>query len=245
MLAFAEQLTLAPASVGPETQEAMRRAGLDEDKIFAAVQAICYRNFISRSADMLGVEREQPSFLDDVFVGVVAERSAQQAENDQSRTLNATATDQSRQAAASLNDKTPRSYTQVLHARPAVAKADAAVWQAIRASLSSRRYSLLSVCIAGLLGLNEHVAAVRGDLGPDTAERVASYWPGVTLDPQERALLNYVQLGTVAEATIDQSDVADLQKIGIPGRDILAVAALTSYQNYALRAARAFAAIAR
>ena len=67
----------------------------------------------------------------------------------------------------------------------------------------------------------------------------------MTLDPQERALLNYVQLGTVAEATIDQSDVADLQKIGIPDRDILAVAALTSYQNYALRAARAFAAIAR
>ncbi len=56
LLEFAEKLTLMPSLIGPDDVERLQDVGLTEQQIFAGIQAICYRNFISRIADSLGVE---------------------------------------------------------------------------------------------------------------------------------------------------------------------------------------------
>ncbi len=56
ILEFAEKLTLTPSLVGPDDIKHLRHTGLTDRQIFASIQAICYRNFISRVADSLGVE---------------------------------------------------------------------------------------------------------------------------------------------------------------------------------------------
>ncbi|HEX6287246.1 MAG TPA: hypothetical protein VFZ80_07150 [Acidimicrobiia bacterium] len=55
---YTEKLTRAPAAVGPEDIEALRRAGLDDQGISSATQVIAYFNYINRIAEGLGVPME-------------------------------------------------------------------------------------------------------------------------------------------------------------------------------------------
>ena len=55
---LAEQLTLRPASVGPEEIERLRAVGLEDAAIHDAIQVIGYFNYVNRIADAVGIEDE-------------------------------------------------------------------------------------------------------------------------------------------------------------------------------------------
>ena len=56
MLEFAEKLTFTPDRLSKADVEELRQAGFSDPEILAIVLAAAYRNFITRVADMLGVE---------------------------------------------------------------------------------------------------------------------------------------------------------------------------------------------
>ena len=56
MLEFSEKLTFTPGQLGEADLEELRQAGHGEKEILGIVLAASYRNFITRVADMLGVE---------------------------------------------------------------------------------------------------------------------------------------------------------------------------------------------
>lgn len=58
LLAYAEKLTLAPASCGPDDVEELRRRGWGDDAISSATQVVAYFNYINRIAEGLGVDHE-------------------------------------------------------------------------------------------------------------------------------------------------------------------------------------------
>ena len=58
LCAFAEKLSLAPATMREEDLAPLRAAGLDDVAIHDAVQVIAYFNYINRVADALHVEVE-------------------------------------------------------------------------------------------------------------------------------------------------------------------------------------------
>jgi uncharacterized peroxidase-related enzyme len=58
LLAYAEQLTANPASIGPGDVAQLRRAGLDDRAIHDACAVVSYFAFVNRIADGLGVELE-------------------------------------------------------------------------------------------------------------------------------------------------------------------------------------------
>lgn len=70
ILEFAEKLTLTPSLIGPDDVKCLHQAGLSDREIFASIQAICYRNFISRIADSLGVELEDDRNVAPEILGV-------------------------------------------------------------------------------------------------------------------------------------------------------------------------------
>ncbi len=254
---LAERLTQTPILIGRDDLEPLREAGLDEDQILAAILAICYRNFISRSADMLGVKEwsspddlpTQSADLLNAFEDVVAKRKASQAPRKNPAATSSREVEgvksESGGSASFLSTIPGTDLSTVLQARPSVAEADAATRQAIESNLPSRWQSLISVCIAGLLGLDHQVAALRGELEPELAEKVAANWPGAPLDAKEMALLGFAHAGTVAQATITEEELGELRSIGLSDRDILAAAALTAYDNHALRASQALGVLAR
>ena len=55
---LADQLTLRPASVGPEDIERLRAVGLEDAAIHDAIQVIAYFNYINRVADAVGIPDE-------------------------------------------------------------------------------------------------------------------------------------------------------------------------------------------
>jgi uncharacterized peroxidase-related enzyme len=55
---LADQLTLRPASVGPEDIERLRAVGLEDAAIHDAIQVIAYFNYINRVADAVGIADE-------------------------------------------------------------------------------------------------------------------------------------------------------------------------------------------
>jgi len=61
LVRYADQLTLAPATVRAEDVEALRAAGLDDRGIHDACAIIAYFAFVNRIADGLGVELEPPA----------------------------------------------------------------------------------------------------------------------------------------------------------------------------------------
>ena len=249
---LAERLTQTPILIGRSDLMPLREAGLDEDQILAAILAICYWNFTTRSADMLGVEVEEmagrqgsddSAYLENAFEDVVAKRKASQALRKNPATTSSREVEgvksESGGSASFLSTIPGADLSAVLQARPSVAEADAATRQAIQSNLPSRWQSLISVCIAGLLGLDHQVAALRGELEPELAAKVAANWPGAPLDPKEMALLGFAHAGTVAQATITEEEIGELRNVGLSDRDILAAAALTAYDNHALRASQA------
>jgi uncharacterized peroxidase-related enzyme len=58
LLAYAEKLTLRPASVESGDIQKLRREGFSDAAIHDAAQVIAYFNYINRIADGLGVDRE-------------------------------------------------------------------------------------------------------------------------------------------------------------------------------------------
>ena len=59
ILAYAERLTLAPASVEKADIERMRRAGLDDEAILHVCEVAAYFNYVNRMADGLSVQLEE------------------------------------------------------------------------------------------------------------------------------------------------------------------------------------------
>jgi len=55
---FAEQLTLRPASIGPEEIARLHAVGLDDVAIHDAIQVIAYFNYVNRVADAVGIPDE-------------------------------------------------------------------------------------------------------------------------------------------------------------------------------------------
>ncbi len=56
MLEFAEKLTFTPGQMNETDLEGLRQVGFNDQEVLAIVLAAAYRNFITRVADMLGVE---------------------------------------------------------------------------------------------------------------------------------------------------------------------------------------------
>ncbi len=56
MLEFAEKLTFSPGQLSEADVEELREVGFTDQEILGIVLAAAYRNFITRVADMLGVE---------------------------------------------------------------------------------------------------------------------------------------------------------------------------------------------
>ena len=59
MLGFAEKLTVAPQTMAEADVAALRAAGFADVDILDIALLVCYRNFINRLADGLGVELDQ------------------------------------------------------------------------------------------------------------------------------------------------------------------------------------------
>ena len=58
ILAYAERLTLEPASVEQSHIERMRKAGLSDEAILHACEVTAYFNYVNRMADGLAVQLE-------------------------------------------------------------------------------------------------------------------------------------------------------------------------------------------
>ena len=56
MLEFAEKLTFTPGQLREADVKELRQVGFNDKEILAIVLAAAYRNFITRVADLLGVE---------------------------------------------------------------------------------------------------------------------------------------------------------------------------------------------
>ncbi len=56
MLEFSEKLTFTPGQLREADVEELREAGFSDHEVLGIVLAAAYRNFITRVADMLGVE---------------------------------------------------------------------------------------------------------------------------------------------------------------------------------------------
>ena len=59
MLAFAEKLTVAPHTMSQADVAGLRSAGFSDVDILDIVLLTCYRNFINRLGDGLGVELDE------------------------------------------------------------------------------------------------------------------------------------------------------------------------------------------
>jgi uncharacterized peroxidase-related enzyme len=59
ILAYAERLTLEPASVEASDVERMRTAGLSDEAILHACEVASYFNYVNRMADGLAVQLEE------------------------------------------------------------------------------------------------------------------------------------------------------------------------------------------
>ena len=56
MLEFAEKLTFTPGRLTEDDVQELRKVGFSDGEILGIVLASAYRNFITRVADLLGVE---------------------------------------------------------------------------------------------------------------------------------------------------------------------------------------------
>jgi len=75
MLEYAEKITLSPSQVGEDDVSGLRKAGWIDREILSIAALTCYRNFISRMADAVGVELAseyknlRKDYLDTLMVG--------------------------------------------------------------------------------------------------------------------------------------------------------------------------------
>lgn len=75
MLEYAEKITIQPDQVGKKDIERLREAGWNDREILDIAAVSCYRNFITRMADALGVELTEDyrnlrkDYVDSLMVG--------------------------------------------------------------------------------------------------------------------------------------------------------------------------------
>lgn len=132
------------------------------------------------------------------------------------------------------------SLDDVLAAAPGALEADSEMRRQIRAGLTPRMYAMIGVTVAGLLRSQRYADALRGPLDGNLAAQLIKDWTQAPLDDQERAVLAYVEKGTLDEASVRRSDVDRLRDEGLSDRDVLSIATAIAYHNYAIRMAAAF-----
>ena len=130
-------------------------------------------------------------------------------------------------------------YEDALSLAPHALAADTDMAAGVKASLEPRRYAIVSLAIAGFLGCDRFVEALRGPLDVETVRKVCLDWREADLNEQEQAVLAFTEKGTLDESSVRPKDVQTLRDAGLSDSDILSVTAAVSYQNYALRVAAA------
>jgi len=130
-------------------------------------------------------------------------------------------------------------FEDALSLAPHASAADGDMAAAVKAGVEPRRYAIVSLSIAGLIGCESFVEALRGPLDVGIARKVCLNWREAELDEQEQAVMSFTEKGTLDESSVRQDDVQALRNSGLSDQDILSLTALVSYQNYALRVAAA------
>lgn len=130
-------------------------------------------------------------------------------------------------------------FEDVLSLAPHAAASDEDMAAAVKAGVDPRRYALVSLAIAGMLGCENFAEALCGPLDVESTRRVCLDWREAGLDQQDQAVLAFTEKGTMDESSVRREDVQALREVGLSDQDILSLAALVSYQNYALRVAAA------
>ena len=138
-----------------------------------------------------------------------------------------------------LKEVPGRLFEDVLTLAPHALVADSDMAAGVKASLEPRRYAIVSLAIAGFLGCSQFTEALRGPLDVETARQVCLNWREVELNKLEQAIMFFTEKGTLDESTVSPDDVQALRDAGLSDTDVLAVTAVVSYQNYALRVAAA------
>ena len=138
-----------------------------------------------------------------------------------------------------LKEVPGRIFEDALSLAPHALAADGDMAAEVKAGLEPRRYAIVSLAIAGCLGCDRFVEALRGPLDVETARQVCLNWRDADLEEQEQAVLAFAEKGTLDESSVRQDDVQALRDAGLSDEEILSVTAAVSYQNYALRVAAA------
>ena len=136
-------------------------------------------------------------------------------------------------------------FKDAISLAPNAAKADEDMAAAVKAGVDPRRYALVSLATAGMLGCESFIDALRGPVDAGTASNVCLNWREAELDDQEKSVLSYTEKGTLDESSMRQEDVQALRDAGLSDGEVLSLTALVSYQNYAFRVAAALNIIPR
>src|ERR687889_2201466 len=88
-------------------------------------------------------------------------------------------------------------FEELLDAAPGAFDADTAMRRLLIEQSTPRLYSLFGVTIAGLLGCERFVEALRGPLDPSFAAQAAPDWRALTLTAAETDVVAYVEKGTL------------------------------------------------
>jgi len=138
-----------------------------------------------------------------------------------------------------LNEVPGELFEDALSLAPHALAADDEMAAAVKTGVEPRRYAIVSLAIAGLLGCESFVEALRGPLEVAIARKVCLNWREAELDEQEQVVMAFTEKGTLDESSVREYDVRALRDAGLSDQDILSLTALVSYQNYALRVAAA------
>ena len=137
------------------------------------------------------------------------------------------------------------SFDDLLNAAPGALEADREMRRQIQKGINSRWYALIGVAVAGLLRCEHFVDALRGPLDQAFAVQAASDWRALTLTAADKAVLGYVEKGTIDEASVRKRDVEELRAAGLSDKEVLLIATAIAYHNYSIRMAAAFDVIPR
>lgn len=128
----------------------------------------------------------------------------------------------------------------LLAAASGALEADTAMRRLLVEQLTPRLYSLIGVVVAGGLGCERFVEALRGPLDQSFAAQAATDWRALVLTATEKVVLGYAEKGTIDEASVRRRDVDELREAGLSDKDVLLVATAIAYHNYAVRMAATF-----
>ena len=129
---------------------------------------------------------------------------------------------------------------ELLSAAPGAVEADSAMRHCLQAHLTPRLYAMIGVAVAGCLGCERFVDALRGPLESSEAVQIARDRCQAALTVREKAVLAYAEKGTLDEASVRRGDVDALRAQGFDDKDVLVIATAVAYHNYAVRMAAAF-----